>query len=332
MANVDTSLTSAELVFAANQSILKAQRALRKVSKFATDFTAEAAQLGSTMMVQFFDDGEAKDYNEESNNYTHADGSSSFIPVTFTHHPKKSFALKPMDTLESVNGQKFLEGAGTAIGRSVALGIFKTVSAYLSKAYIKTSGQDKVETEAGGYTGTGLDFGAWNEAVFGNGEFTKDAVAKSCRQYCDNAEIDAGECVLMLNAKAYGEVLASLDAHTYGGNEAIRAGMIEGLYGFDAVMENDLLLKDQGLIGCIIPRNAIGVAGRTVPILNPHLCVDSGTITDEGSGLVLTFRRIGEAATDRTVMTGEALFGAKLLQPTKIVRIVTAAQEESEAE
>jgi hypothetical protein len=325
MANVTTSLTSPELVFAANTAILKAQRAIAKLTKFATDFTPDAAQPGSTMMIQFFDDGEAAEYNAETNNYSHADGSTSFIPVTFTNHPKKSFAFTPEDFLK-VNGSKFWENSGAASGRAVEIAILKTVSQYINKTMIPTSGTDRQEDSTGRVTGTLLDFGAWNEAVFGTGTFDKNAVAVNCREYCDAAEINPGECVLMLNASAYGRVLASLDANLYGGPEAIRFGMIEGLYGFDAVMENDLLLKTQGLIGAIIPRNAIGVAGRILPIVNPKLYEEVGTITDEHSGLTLQFRRGGSWETDRAVMTCEALFGAKLLQPTKIVRIVSEAQ------
>ena len=324
MANVNTSLTSPELVFAANTAILKAQRAIAKLTKFATDFTPDAAQPGSTMMIQFFDDGEAAEFDASTNNYLTADGSTSFIPVTFTNHPKKSFAFTPQDFL-AVNGSKFWENSGAAAGRAVEIAILKTVSQYISAAYIKTEGQDKQVDGTGRITGTLLDFGSWNEYVVGTGAFDKNAVAIKARQACDAAEINAGECVLMLNAKAYGEVLASLDANLYGGPEAIRYGMIEGLYGFDAVMENDLLLKNQNLVGAIIPRNAIGVAGRVLPVLNPKLYDEVGTVTDEHSGLTMQFRRTGDQATDRAVMTCEALFGAKLLQPTKIVRLVSEA-------
>lgn len=324
MANVNTSLTSPELVFAANTAILKAQRAIAKLTKFATDFTPEAAQPGSTMMIQFFDDGEAEEFNAATNNYSHADGSTSFIPVTFTNHPKKSFAFTPQDFL-AVNGSKFWENSGAAAGRAVEIAILKTVSQYLSAANIPTTGTDSQTDSTGRTTGTLLDFGAWNEFVAGTGAFDKNAVAIKCREACDNAEINAGECVLMLNAKAYGQVLASLDANLYGGPEAIRFGMIEGLYGFDAVMENDLLLKNENLIGCIIPRNAIGIAGRVLPVLNPKLYDEVGTVTDEHSGLTMQFRRGGAWETDRSVMTCEALFGAKLLQPTKIVRVVSEA-------
>ena len=323
MANVNTSLTSPELVFAANTAILKAQRAIAKITKFATDFTPEAAQPGSTMMIQFFDDGEADEYNESTNNYSHADGSTSFIPVTFTNHPKKSFAFTPADFL-AVNGSRFWENSGAAAGRAVEIAILRTVSQYLSATNIPTSGTDSYTDGTGRTTGTLLDFGAWNEHVF-SGTVNKDMVAIACREACDAAEINPGECVLMLNASAYGRVLASLDANLYGGPEAIRDGMIEGLYGFDSVMENDLLLKNQNLIGCIIPRNAVGIAGRILPVVNPKLYDEVGTVTDEHSGLTLQFRRTGDQATDRSVMTCECLFGAKLLQPTKIVRVVSSA-------
>ena len=120
MAQIQTSLTSPELVFAANTAILKAQRAIAKLTKFATDFTAEAAQPGSTMMIQFFDDGEASEYDDTDNNYGDANGSTSFIPVTFTNHPKKSFKFSPNDFLQ-VNGTRFWENSGVAAARKCGM-------------------------------------------------------------------------------------------------------------------------------------------------------------------------------------------------------------------
>ena len=51
MAQIQTSLTSPELVYAATTAIMKAQKAVAQLSKFSTDFSAEAIQPGSTMMV-----------------------------------------------------------------------------------------------------------------------------------------------------------------------------------------------------------------------------------------------------------------------------------------
>lgn len=324
MANVEiSSLTSGELVYAATQSILKAQKAIGQITKFATDFSADAVQAGSTMLIQFFDDGEATEFDIKTNNYGHADGTTSFVPVRFGHHLKKSFTFTPKDFIEN-NGTKFWENSGNAAGRAVSRGLFKAVSQIINKNNIKTSGDDIHESEEGDITGTLLPFGTWNEAVFGTGKFSKESVSTKCREYCDAAEIDPAECVLMLNGKAYGEVLSTLDANLYGGPEAIRSGMIEGLYGFDTVMLNDQLVKEENLLGAIIPRNALGVAGRVVPVLNPHLTVEVGTVTDENSKLTIQFRRIGDANTDSSTLTAEALVGAKLLQPTKVVRIVSA--------
>ena len=326
MATIQSSLTSPELIFAANTAILKAQRAIAKLSMFAIDFSADAAQPGSTMMIQFFDDGEASEYDEESNNYGHADGSTSFIPVTFTNRPKKSFAFKPTDFIE-VNGTKFWENSGVAAARAVERAILRTVTQYINHVNIPAdpSVQDIHTDSTGRTTGTKLFFSAANEWVFGTGSFGKTDVAVGARAACEAAEIDPGECVLMLNGSKYGQVLSTLDANLYGGPEAIRNGIIEGLYGFAAVMENDQLLASDNLIGAIVPRNAIGIAGRVLPILNPRLYEEVGTVSDEKSGLTLQFRRGGAWQTDASVMTCEALFGATLLQPTKIVRIVSAA-------
>lgn len=324
MPTIETSLVSPELVFAANTAILKAQRAIAKLSMFATDFTADAAQYGSTMMVQFFDDGEASEYDEATNNYGDADGSTSFIPVKFRNHPKKSFKFGPQDFI-NVNGTKFWENSGTAAGRAVERALLRTATQYINSTNVKTSGQDKHVDEDGVITGTLLNFSQYNERVFGTGVLTPKDVATKFRAYCEDIEIDPGETVLMLNGAKYGEVLSGLDANLYGGPEAIRNGMIEGLYGFAAIMENDQLLKSDNLIAALVPRNALGIAGRVLPVLNPKQYEEIGTTTDEKSGLTLQFRRGGDWKTDSSVMTAEALFGAKLLQPTKIVRIVSTS-------
>ena len=336
MPTIESSLVTPELVFAANSAILKAQRAIAMLSKFATDFTADAAQYGSTMMIQFFDDGEAEEYNEGTNNYGHADGTTSFVPVRFRNHPKKSFKFGPKDFI-NVNGTKFWENSGTAAGRAVERALLRTATQLIKRSLVKTSGYDKHESEDGEITGTLLPFGAWNEHVIQatGAVVKKDVVATEFREACDLAEIDPGESILMLNGKGYGQLLASLDANLYGGPEAIRNGMIEGLYGFDAVMENDMLgkgLNGENLVGAIVPRNALGIAGRILPVRNPKLYEEVGTTTDVKSGLTIQFRRGGDWQTDNSVMTAEALFGSKLLQPTKIVRLVSQATVEPTGE
>ncbi len=310
--------------FMANRAIMVAHDTIARLRDFTTDFTPDAVQAGSTMLVQFFDDGEAEDFNRETNNYGHASASSSFVEVKFGTHIKKTFEFTPDDYLNI--GSNRWQNAGDAMGRSVSRGLLKRACAIINKTNIPTSGQDKKVAEDGTITGTLLNFGAWNEKVYANA-ITKSVVAEEFYDACSKADIDPADTVVMLNGKKFGQLLASLDANVYGDRSAIAEGRIPGLYGFRAVIKNDMLPADSAehLFGALVPVNALGIAGRTIPVLNPQEYAEVGTVTDDASGLVIQFRRGGDWRTDCSDLTAEALFGSKLLQPTKIVRLVSEA-------
>ena len=199
----------------------------------------------------------------------------------------------------------------------------------INKTNIPTSGEDATEfTDENGNefeTGTGETFSSANEVVM-SGDLTKKSVA-ALRKACHDADISVRDTILALNPVKFAELLSLLDAHMYGGTEAIRDGMIPNLYGYKAVMEMGSLSADTGenLVGALIPASAIAVASRTVDVLNPKLYDEIGTATDDNSGLVLQMRRGGDWKTGDSVATVECLFGAKLVQPTKIVRLVSSA-------
>ena len=73
------------------------------------------------------------------------------------------------------------------------------------------------------------------------------------------------------------------------------------------------------------PTNAIAIASRVLKIQNPKMYEEIGTNTDEKSGLTVQFRRGADWRTGDAYATGECLFGSALLQPTKIVRLVSEA-------
>lgn len=312
--------------FLANQTIMVARSAIERLRDFTSDFSADAAQPGSTMLIQFFDDGTADEFNRESNNYGDADASSSFIPVKFSNHPKKTFEFTPDDYLNI--GSNRWQRAGEAMGRAVSRALLQTAVKLINPTNIPTSGTDQKIEEDGTKLGTLLDFGSFNEMVLtGTDKFTKSVVAEGLTAQCADADIDPSETVVLVNGKEFGELMNTLDANTYGGPSVIQNGRIEGLYGFRAVVKIDQLTTVAGsnLRAALVPANALGIAGRTIPVLNPKLYEDVGTVTDDKSGLVIQFRRGGDWRKDTSDLTAEALFGAKLLQPTKIVRIVSAA-------
>lgn len=312
--------------FLANQAILSARSGIAKLRDFTTDFSGDAAQPGSTMLVQFFDDGEAAAYDDETNNYGDADGQVSFIPVKFSHHAKKSFTFTPQDYMNI--GSNRWAVAGEAAGRAVSRALLHTAVKNITPTNVKTSGVDFATDEDGTKLGTGLSFGAFNEVVAADTQkFSKDYVAEQMTYACAAADIDPSDTVLLMNGKEFGQLLSTLDANTYGDRSAIAEGRIEGLYGFRAVMKIESLttICGSGLRAALVPVNALGVAARTIPVLNANLYTEVGTVSDDKSGLVIQFRRGGDWKTDKSTLTAEALFGSKLLQPTKIVRIVSAA-------
>ena len=298
-----SSLTSPGLTYSADRAIIASRKALAKVSFFATDFSADAVQPGTTMKIPVFKHGEASDFDASTNNYETIDGSVTYAAVTFDHHAKHTFGFTDKD-FTLVNGTHFWAKAGEASGIAISKKIAASVSALINKTKIPKS--------------------ATNEVVFAS--VTKNTVA-ALRDVCAKADIDPGETVLMLTPKLFADLLATLDANIYGGPEAIRHGIVEGLYGFKAVIENgDLSASaDEKLNGALIPTDGLVVASRLVPVESPTVYEEVGTTQDEVSHLVLGARRHGDPATGSNFATIEVLFGAALAQPEKCVRLVSAA-------
>lgn len=323
-------LQNPSIRFAANEIMLAAKKDIAKAALFTTNFTAEAAQAGETLLIPLFDEGLASNFNKSTNNYGHADGKAVYVPLTFKNHPKKSFAFSE-DDFNLVNGTQFWEKAGAAAGRAIGRSIVQTITHKINSTNIPLSGTDETTfTNEDGETittGSGATFSAANEVVIGSGDLTTKTVAQF-RAAARANDIAIGDTILMLNSVKFAELLSLLDAHTYGGNEAIRSGIIPNLYGYKAVVENDEF-NESGLVGALVPTDSIAIGSRTFKILNPSLYQELGTVTDDASGLVINIRRGGSWETGDSVLTAEALFGAKLIQPTKIVRIVETATSAS---
>lgn len=323
-----SSLTSPGLRYAANQILMSLHKDIAKVSQFTTNFTADAAQKGSTLLIPVASDAAAEDFDRTTNNYSHYKGSIRYVPMVFDKHKKHSFGFTEND-FNLVNGVSFWEASGKKSAEAVGRAIEELVAGLITKDTVKTSGDDKTtfSDESGNViTGTGETFSAANEVVLGAGDLTLKKVA-DLRKACRNADIPVRDTILALNSVKFAELLSLLDAHMYGGTEAVRDGLIPNLYGYKAVMELDSLSNGEGenLVGALIPAASIAVASRTLNILNPKLYDEIGTVTDEKSGLVMQMRRGGDWTTGDSVATVECLFGAKLVMPTKIVRLVSAA-------
>lgn len=303
-----SSLTSPALVFSARKAIEAAHRALVKIGLFSNNLTADAAQPGSTMKVPVFTPNAAAAFDASTNNYGDVDGTLTYAPVTFANHVKNTFGFSDKDFLEILPGGVW-ENAAKASGTSIAMAIASVVSGLINKTNIPKSGSP---------------FSSKNEVVYNSVTL---AATAALRDKCAKLNIDPARTVFMAEPATFAALLALLPANAYGGSEAIRDGVIPGLFGFKAAIENSYLTTASGenLVGALVPEDALVVAGRTIEVQSPKNYQEVGYTTDEASGLTLGLRRFGDPRTGENYATVEALFGAALVQPAKCIRLVSSA-------
>lgn len=168
----------------------------------------------------------------------------------------------------------------------------------------------------------GYVFGMINDTNVTNtetlGTVTKNTVANLYKVAADK-DISVGDAVLCLNPLKFSQLLAILDSSTYGGPEAIRRGVVPGLYGFKSVICSNKL--PAGTVGAIIGMGTMAVVNRyNAPgIAGAYPMVER--TTDE-NGFTIGFRYGTDLAKGYNYLAADCLVGAKVLDPAKIVRLV----------
>ena len=133
---------------------------------------------------------------------------------------------------------------------------------------------------------------------------------------------DAGanpyDCVVALNATTFATLLGTLDSYVYGGPEAVRDGVVPGLYGFRGVVVAPTL--PAGVNGFVIPWESIGVAARwNKPAVDGYQA--AWATVDEKTGMPIGFRVFEHLCKGAAFMAGDVLFGCKLIAPQKIIKL-----------
>lgn len=283
-----SSIATPGLVFGANKALIASRKYIAKIRQFATDFTDEAIQAGATMKIPVYNGAPASTFNASSNNYENTDGSVTWVSVTFGNHYKSTFEITDKDMLD-FNATSFWTNVGIAQGRAIGLAI---------------------ESAVGGlFTTTAIT----NTANIG-ATITKKSMA-SVRVNSASVGADPARSVMLLAPAVFAEVLALLDANVYGNAQAIQDGMVEGLYGYKAIMECSSL--PQGVAGVVVPEDAVAVASRLIRVGSPKVYEEVGSAVDPDSGFVVGVRRHGSPAKGTNFGTMEVLFGAALAQAGK---------------
>ena len=114
-------------------------------------------------------------------------------------------------------------------------------------------------------------------------------------------------------------MLGVVDYAMYGGRESVKFGFCDGLFGFLKVVCSDRLAD--GVDGFIANRNSIGICSRYLEPLAGAYPVTFKTV-DPDSGFAIGWRLFADLNTGIRKFSGEALVGAKVLMPNKIVRLI----------
>lgn len=279
-----------QLKVAAEAAVLAAKANLAKISLFARSFSELQGRPGASVAVPVYDLSAAGNFVAGSNDYGSGVNEVAGVEVTLDQHLVKSVAITDQQLAET--GIAWVKDTNGALADTVTRGVNSYVFGLITSENCPLS--DTIDLSS--------------KAVIAD----LYATAADCDMAVDR-------CVVVLNPAEFAKVLGQLDANIYGGTEAIRMGMIPGLYGFKGFVCSTFL--PEGAKGAIIQDDAIGVACRYLAPATPGAYPEAWSVTTD-DGFVLGARRFMDLSKGYDMFAMDALFGAKVIMPSKIVRLV----------
>lgn len=207
---------------AAESAVLETNFALAPVSEFAHYYSELDGRPGDAVVIPDFTGiDEAGEFNETSNNYQSGSNQVEALTVNLDKHLISQISFTDRDYTETA--VNFFVDGGKSIGKKIA----KAVNSYVFGMINDTNVTQKVKI----------------------GKLDKTAAANLFKVAADY-DLDIGDTVVVLDPLKYPQLLADLDSNVYGGPEAIRRGVVAGLFGFKSVICSDKL--PEGTVGALV--------------------------------------------------------------------------------
>lgn len=283
--------TDLHMKVTAQSALQEMNFALAPVSEITHNYSELEGRKGEAIVIPDFTGiGEGAEFDPGTNNYFSGTNEVGSKTVTLDKLYVKSLMFTDRDFGDTE--VQFFKDGGIAIAKKMA---------DLTNGYVFSMIND-----------TNV---ANTEAL---GTVSKNTVANLYKVAADK-DISVGDAVLCLNPLKFSQLLAILDSSTYGGPEAIRRGVVPGLYGFKSVICSNKL--PDGTVGAIIGLGTIAVVNRyNAPgIAGAYPMVER--TTDE-NGFTIGFRYGTDLAKGYNYLAADCLVGAKVLDNKKIVRLV----------
>lgn len=275
---------------ASESAILAAHKNIAKLSLFAKNFSELNGRPGQSIAVPVYNFSAAGAFVAGINDYGTGDNEIGGELITLNQHLVKPVSIT--DLQEAETGIRWASDTAGALADTLTRG----VNAYVFGLINSTNVTQTAETP------------------------TTKALVAGLYAVAEGYDIPVDRAVVVLGPTQFASVLGMLDANVYGGSEAVRLGVIEGLYGFKGFVCSSNL--PEGTDGAIVCDSAIGVASRYLAPGTEGAYPEVWSATDD-DGFTIGYRRFMDLSTGTNKFAADVLFGAKILQPTKIVRLVT---------
>lgn len=263
---------------------------LAPIRDFAHNFRDLEDRKGASIVVPVFNLSAATDFDADSNNYCNGNTEVDAATVNLSSHLVKQFMYTDRDVAETE--VQWFRDVGIATGDAVSRGIYNTVIGLFNDTNVTLSVESDLSSAD--------DYSQLGTAVY-------------------DKELDIGRTVLMLAPQYYFKLASLLPAFAYGSPEAIQNGNIPNYLGFKSVVCAKGL--PAGWKGALADADSVGIAGRWLaPMAGAY--VDAWKASDPNSGLTVGFRSFANLCTGRRYLDCEVLFGAKIIRPNGIVKIV----------
>lgn len=279
-----------QLKVAAEAAVMATKANLAKISLFARSFSEINGRPGQSVAVPVYDLSAAGTFVAGSNDYGSGVNEVGGVEVTLDQHIVKSVAITDQQLAET--GINWVKDTNAALADTVTRGVNSYVFGLITETNCPISAEVNLSAKA---------------------------VIADLYKTAAEADMAVDRCIVVLGPAEFAKVLGHLDANIYGGTEAIRLGMIPGLYGFKGFVCSTNL--PEGVKGAIIQDSAIGIACRYLAPATPGAYPEAWEVNTD-DGFVLGARRFMDLSKGFDMFAMDALFGAKVILPNKVVRLV----------
>ncbi len=280
--------------------VLPAQLAF--LGAFSTDCSGEVLDKKSkSVNVPLIRMNEAGVFNRANNNFARPAGEPEYAEVTFGEPIITGFAVTA-DQASKID-KVFWEGKAELNMTAVAASASTAVTNLVTKA----------------------NFAKAVTSVGASSAFSKTGVGKICAAIENSTnKLRVRFSTLVLSGEYFYSLLAGLDASVYGGNEAIRGGVIPGLFGFRKVMT----LPGLQTPGFVCEPSCIAFASRGFRPADERPYNLVREVKDPESGLTLTVVEYPDGPSGDLSESVTTRIGADVGDEGSLVRLVAGASDD----